>query len=60
MLVQVKNTCESWSLRNEVSYEIVKQVKSIKEDSSKMILCNVPFYLKIITMMNMFFDNMGF
>lgn len=46
MMVQVKNTCDSWSLRNEVSFEIVKQVKSIKEDSSKIILCNVPFYLK--------------
>ena len=46
MMVQVKNTCDSWQLRNEVSSEIVKQVESIKEDSSKMILCDVPFYLK--------------
>tara|TARA_Y100000385_G_scaffold152540_1_gene158259 strand:- start:98 stop:565 length:468 start_codon:yes stop_codon:yes gene_type:complete len=45
-MVQVKNTCDSWQLRNEVSIEIVEQVESIKEDSSKMILCDVPFYLK--------------
>ena len=46
MLVQVKNTCESWSLRNEVSIEIAKQVKTLPKSPNKKVLCNVPFYLK--------------
>ena len=46
MFIQVQNVCESWEKRNFVSQHIVEKIKPHNDNELKLVLCDVPFYLK--------------